>query len=162
MTPSGDPAAVVAAAVVPAALMSAGGLVALALYNRLAAIMTRLRGLVRERARGEGPAPLLGEQIPQMLRRARLVRDALSCLLGALAAFGLCSAAQGLSRLWAAAGWAALGAFLAGQLLLACGLLLALLELRQALRPVEMEAKWAERGDRAAGADSGGPTRLAG
>lgn len=139
-----DPTAVIASAVVPVVLMSAGGLLVLALYNRLAAIVTRLRSLVREQVREGGLGGVsLNEEVASVLRRARLVRNALLCLISALAMFGVCSLGEGLSRFWEAAGWIALAAFLAGQALLVAGLLLALFELRQALRPVEMETKWA-------------------
>jgi hypothetical protein len=138
-----DPTAVIAGAAVPAMLMSAGGLFALALYNRLAAIVARLRALAREQADGGRSCPPVGEEVASVLARARLVRGALLCLVGALALFAACSLGQGLARLWPAAGWAALAAFVSGQGLLVAGLLLALIELLRALGPVQMEAKWA-------------------
>lgn len=148
--------AVIASAVVPVVLMSAGGLLVLALYNRLANIVARLRVLLREQVREEEFAgALLDEEIHRVLRRARLVRNALLCLISALALFGMCSLTEGVSQVWPMASWVALTAFLLGQILLVGGLLLALLELGQALRPVELEARQAEAMARVSSGEDG-------
>ena len=161
-----DPAKFIGTAVVPGVMISACGLFCLALYNRLGNIVSRLRALSRERMRGEEMArPLaiaepdergeghfarwarrmLGRGSQGVLGRARLVRDALSCLIGAVLCMALCSLAGGLATLWAPSAYLALAFFLAGDLLIVLGLGLALWELRLALRPVEIESRMIEK-----------------
>jgi hypothetical protein len=150
-----DPAAYISAAVVPVVMISACGLLTLALYNRLSSIVTRLRTLLRERAEGHDVADLapaeagaaredttdrrrlhemLDRAAHHVLRRARLVRAALAYLLGAMMCLALCSLTGGVGTVWQGAAYVALAFFVAG-------LLAALLELRLALRPVEIESR---------------------
>lgn len=153
-----DPAKFVGAAVVPAVMISACGLFCLALYNRLAAIVARLRALSREKMHGDKPSlagraeqrrsrwvrRMLGRGSRGVLARARLVRNALSCLMGAVLCMAFCCLAGGLATVWAEAAYLALAAFVAGDLLIVVGLSLALWELRLALRPAEDEARLVE------------------
>ena len=91
--------------VVPVVVISACGLLCLAFYNRLSAMVTRLRGFHRERlehqglldrhgaAAASGPAAaqaaarharlldVLEQQTSHVARRARLIRSTLLCLL---------------------------------------------------------------------------------
>jgi hypothetical protein len=155
----------IGAAVVPPVMISACGLFCLALYNRLANIVSRLRILSRERMRGEelvrplfGPKPAeVGEErfsqwVQRMLDRgsqgvlgrARLVRDALSCLMGAVLFMVLCCMAGGLATLWSPCAYLALAFFLVGDLLIVLGLGLSLWELRLALGPAEIESRMIE------------------
>jgi hypothetical protein len=157
---------VVAASVVPVVVISACGLLCLAFYNRLAAVVARLRAFHRERlheqdlldrqtpAATSDPAAadaarrhaqlldVLEEQTSHVARRARLVRSTLSCLLCAIACLTLCSMLSGLSFIAEALVPAAVAAFVLGMALLLLAVIFALLELRQALDPVELESRF--------------------
>ena len=159
-----DPAKFIGAAVVPAVMISACGLLCLALYNRLANVVSRLRALSRERMRESemvrpfAPAQagvgaerfsrwvrrMLGRGSQGVLGRARLLCDALTCLIGAILCMALCSLAGGLATRWASWAWLALALFVAGDLLIVLGLGLALWELRLALGPAQIESRMVE------------------
>jgi hypothetical protein len=135
-------------------------LLCLAFYNRLASLVTRLRAFHRELlaeqglmqrypANGEaGITPhglmmeVLEEQTTHLLRRARLIRSTLACLLSTIACLTLCSMLSGLSVIWPPATVPAVALFLAGMALLLSGVVFAMLELRQALDPVELETEF--------------------
>lgn len=145
--------------VAPVVMISAGGLIALALYNRLAAIVSRSRAFHRERheairrlsahgldAQTSSEAAelrrrvlVLDGQIPRVLRRARMIRTGLLWLLGSVLAMLACSLALGLSLLWPAAAWAALGLFVAGVVCAMLCVILAMRELVRALEPAVLE-----------------------
>lgn len=150
--------AIVQLLVAPVVMISAGGLLCLAWYNRLAAIVSRARAFHRERlelrdelAALEGEAGraraaelnqrmhTVDEQSQQVLRRARLMRDALTYELLSVLCMLLCSLAMGVS-LWSPA-WAvaAVAMFALGGVLMAAAVVLAVLELRTALDPVTLE-----------------------
>ena len=153
---------IVSASVVPVVIISACGLLCLALYNRLSSLVSRLRAFHRERlaqqeqlerpagagagaAAGAGRSTLLmevlEEQTRHLFRRARLVRGALGCLLGTIACLTVCSLLSGLSVLWYPAAAGAVALFVAGMLLLLSAVGLAMAELRGALDPVELETE---------------------
>src|SRR4051794_28165345 len=116
MHPMFEPAKFIGAAVVPAGMISAGGVFFLAPYKPLAAIVARLRAISRERMRGEEMAKplaeegeghfspwvrrMLGRGAQGVLGRAKLVRDALTCLIGAVLCMAMCSLAGGLATVW--------------------------------------------------------------
>ena len=157
---------VVAASVVPVVVISACGLLCLAFYNRLAAVVSRLRGFHREQlheqsaldrhsaaatsdraaADAAGRAArlldVLEEQTRHVARRARLIRSALLCLLSTIACLTVCSMLMGLSILSEALVVFAVGFFLAGMALLLVAVGLAMAELRRALDPVELESRF--------------------
>jgi hypothetical protein len=157
---------VVAASVVPVVVISACGLLCLAFYNRLAAVVARLRRFHRERLHEQdlldrqGPAAtsdpaaadaarrhaqlldVLEEQTSHVARRARLIRATLSCLLSAIACLTLCSMFSGLALVAEGVVVAAVLAFLLGMVLLLLAVAFALVELRQALDPVELESRF--------------------
>ncbi len=154
-----DISQIVSAGVGPIIVISAAGLLCLAFYNRLTAVVTRLRGFDRERLQEQqeldeaGPdatpaARTLHENIIAMLktqtellrRRAHLIRRTLVCLLSTIICLALCSLALGLSTVWPVLVAAAVPLFVAGLLLLVAGAGFALLELRFALGPIELEA----------------------
>jgi hypothetical protein len=147
-----NPHEYIATAVVPVAMISACGLISLALYNRLAAIVGRLRILLREQIQKQPPpagatsefvqqlAGAVERQLHHVLRRARLIRAALVFLLGSIICMAICSLLDGIRTAWDAVAPLTLACFVLGQLLLITGLLLALQELRLALRPVEIES----------------------
>src|SRR6476661_7208004 len=111
---------VISAGVGPIIVISACGLLCLAFYNRLAAVVTRLRGFDRERlneqealARQNASATpdevalvrhreLLGMleiQTRHVTRRAYWIRRTLGCLLLTIACLAACSLCVGLSTM---------------------------------------------------------------
>ena len=158
---------VISTSVVPVAIISASALLCLAFYNRLASIVSRLRGFQRERlhefqaynehvrsGREDGSSIRQHQQVLEMLqvqttrvyRRAKMIRSALLCLLGAIACLTLCSLCLGHMMLMAAvsnwAGYAAEGFFMAGMALLLAGTMLGFGELWNALDPVHLESQF--------------------
>ena len=160
--PPQDWSRVVSASVVPVVIISACGLLCLAFYNRLSSLVSRLRAFHRERlaaqeqldrlpstgeglSRGSSHALLLEvleEQTAHLLRRARLIRSTLVCLLCTIACLTLCSLLSGLGTVWPPAAVGAVALFVTGMGLLLAAVLLAILELRQALDPVELETQF--------------------
>lgn len=151
---------VVSASVAPVVVISACALMCLAFYNRLAAIISRLRGFQRERLAEQdqinrmeradppdGPALFrrrlfldnLAEQTRRTLRRARLIRLTLMCLLGTIALLVISSALNGLSVLWPGALVGAAILFLGGMTLMLLAIAFALAELLSALDVVQAE-----------------------
>src|ERR1051325_6802410 len=109
---------VISAGVGPIIVISACGLLCLALYNRLAAVVTRLRAFHRERmaaqmalatlmaakepkdhdvVRHQEMIGMLQVQCDRVTHRARLIRRSLQCLLLTIIFLALCSLALGLS-----------------------------------------------------------------
>jgi hypothetical protein len=157
---------IISASMVPVAIISASALLCLAFYNRLASVVSRLRGFQRERLQeyeayaqhkrsGREDASslrhhrqmikMLHVQTTRVYRRARLIRAALLCLLAAIGLLTLCSLSTGLGMLaptWSAgAGLAAEGFFLAGMLLLLAGALFGFAEIWGSLEPVHLETQ---------------------
>ena len=139
------------------------GLLGLALYNRLAAMVTRLRSFHRERlqahesiAKAQAASPpddraiVLGQemlgmlelQIRGVLRRAKLIRRALICLLLTVACLAVCSLALGLSTIIPPLAYVAVGCFVAGIVALVVGVGFALAEVARALEPVDLESRF--------------------
>lgn len=145
--------------VAPVVMVSACGLLCLALYNRLAAVVGRLRAMAKEevdtlaRLSLSGAEPgkktperrlrarvmTLEEQVEHVMSRARLIRAALVCLLSAVLCMLVCSLALGLSVLAHFFATVALVAFFVGVLVMVGGVVLALGELRIALVPAALE-----------------------
>lgn len=143
----------------PVVMISANGLICLALYHRLAAVVRRLRLFYREqfdtRARlsamsVEELAGKLARQLQArmdalqhqysiILLRARLLRNALVLLLLAVLGMLLCALALGLSLVHGAFEVVALYVFVASVLIMMAGVTLAIRELRIALEPVKTE-----------------------
>lgn len=168
--PSEDWTRVISTSVVPVAIISACALLCLALYNRLASMVSRLRGFQRERLQeyeayaehlrsGRQQAStaehhqqvldMLENQTKRVYRRARMMRRAILCLLSAVASLILCSLTTGLSllvpELNGVARIAAESLFAAGMLLMFAGVLFAILELWDALEPVQLESQFVGR-----------------
>lgn len=157
---------VVASSVVPVVVISACGLLCLAFYNRLAAVVSRLRAFHRERLHEQAalerhsaagtsdPAAaeaaeraarlldVLEEQTDNVARRARLIRASLQCLLSTIGCLTVCSVLMGLSVVSHAFLVFGVGFFLAGMVLLLLAVGLAMAELRRALDPVELESRF--------------------
>jgi len=157
---------VIAASVVPVVIISACGLLCLALYNRLASIVSRLRTFQREHlheqeqldaerrneasaasdpaaiARHEKVISMLELQTTRVLGRARLIRRALFCLLCTILCLTACSLCLGLSALSPVFNYLAVPLFFLGMSLLLAAVVFALLELKGALDPVELESQF--------------------
>jgi hypothetical protein len=153
---------IVTASIAPVVVISACGLMSLAFYNRLASIVSRLRGFQRERlheqeeihrlARLTPPDEAglgwrrrflenLAHQTARTMRRARMVRFTLLCLLGTVALLVLSSLLNGLTVVWSDAQFGAALLYLAGMVLLLTGIVSAIAELLSALDVVEAETR---------------------
>ena len=145
---------VISMSVVPVVIISACGLLSLAFYGRLAAVVSRLRAFQREmlieqeklsQSRGVGEArllELLRIQTQQVTRRARLIRLALTFFLLAVALLIVCSLTLVASWFVHQAAFAAAVFFVLGLLSMLAGIIAAMMELRGALQPVELETKF--------------------
>ncbi len=157
---------VLSSAVVPVVIISACGLLCLAFYNRLATLISRLRGLHREHMdeqqqyarclfsgeldrvlmiRHHRVLEMLQVQTERLSRRLRLVRGTLLCLLATVACQIACSVATGISVLWLPAMYVAAGFFLLAAPLFLAGIVYAMLDMKSALEPVELEREFVSR-----------------
>jgi hypothetical protein len=154
---------IISAGTGPIIVISACGLLCLALYNRLSGLVSRLRLFHRERLKEQeelghqrtsahqDPAAVtvhhemlaaLKAQTTHLMNRARLIQKSLSCLLLTIACLSICSLVLGLSVLWPSLIVAAVIFFIAGMTLLIVGVGFAMKELQQALQPVELESRF--------------------
>lgn len=142
--------------VAPAVMISAAGLLCLALFNRLSTLVARVRAFGVERTnllRAAGvPGPTLAvnaltrvrlealeEQTSSLLRRARLIRNAIVLMICGVLCQLACTLLIGLSL---AAAWpevAALAAFVLGVLATAAAMVCVLAELRRSLDDAQSE-----------------------
>ena len=164
--PTYDFSRIVSAGVGPVIVISACGLLCLAFYNRLTAIVTRLRTFQRERLhetevlfklRAEGKhdeaAALKHQELLAMheaqsghiMARARLIRLSLFFFLLTVACLSVCSLLLGLTAVWPPLMPAAALMFVAGLLSLLAGVIVAMVELKAALDPVELETRFVTR-----------------
>ncbi|HZH03446.1 MAG TPA: DUF2721 domain-containing protein [Myxococcaceae bacterium] len=153
------------AAVGPVVIVSASAILCSALFNRLSTIMTRLRGFLRERLdeqnrfaqlwrerpddafaleRMRGLLSVLELQTDRVRRRAYLMRQALVCLLCEIAVLLSCSLMTGVSTVVPEALYVAGPLFVAGLCLALAAIVFALLELRIALHPIELEMRFVD------------------
>ncbi len=142
------------ASVTPVVLISACGLVTLALYNRLGTILARIRAfhlqkieLLKQRheqVRKEHTMLLemLDTQIDVVTVKARMVQRGLMCLLAAIAAFLVCSLLAGAAFLHDRVGTAAIVTGAIGNILFLTGLGWAMRELMLSLSPLEEESNY--------------------
>lgn len=156
----------ISASVVPVVIISACGLLCLAFYNRLAYIVARLRSFHREllteqeeytKDLAAGPADeiimhrhreviqMLEAQTDWVYRRAQLIRGNLLCLLSTIACLTVCSLSMGLASLYRQALYVSLVTFVAGTLLLLGGVVLAIIEMSFALKPLELESRFVSK-----------------
>ena len=158
--PPSDWARIITASVVPVVIISSCGLLCLAFYNRLAAIISRLRGFQRERLHeqellhGAGPEEgpehsrrhrlleHLKSQTAGVVRRAKLIRLTLLFLLLTIAQMIGCSIMLGFSVLATHAVFIAVPLFMLGLLTMLAGMIAAMLELKAALQPAELESRF--------------------
>ena len=147
-------AEMLALSVTPGILISACGLVATALYNRLGVILARIRAYHQQKIellvnphRHEVVDPqllldLLDSQIVAVTAKAKMVQNGLYCLLGAIVAFLLCSVFAGVAMLYEWFGLAALASGLVAVCLFIVGLGWAVREVTNALTPLEEETAY--------------------
>lgn len=154
---------VISAGAGPIIGISACGLLCLAFYNRLTAVVNRLRSFQRERLKAqevishqrasaqpdhvimtmsEEVLDALQIQTTHVMQRARLIRQALSSLLLTIASFSICSLAIGLSALWSTLIYVAVPFFVLGLVLLVLGVVFAMKEMSRALAPIELESQF--------------------
>lgn len=157
--------AFISSAVVPVVIISACGLLCLAFYNRLAAIIVRMRTLQKERfleykelfkMEAQKKSPLLTKeeerylhfletQAAMVLKKAKKMRNCITCLVSAIASLLLCSLSIGLSLYSGFFDWAVLFFFILGLLLMLWGLYFAIVEVRIALRPIQEESAFLQK-----------------
>ncbi len=85
---------------------------------------------------------MLQVQTDSVTYRARLIRRCLQCLLLTIICLAICSIAVGLSVAWTVAMYAAVPLFILGLLLLVIGVIFAMIEMKRALNPVELESRF--------------------
>ena len=145
---------VISVSVVPVVIISACGLLSLAFYGRLAALVSRLRSFQREMLREqekwakEGPGDhqqlleVLRTQTLQVTGRARLIRRALLFFLAAVGFLIVCSLTLVASWFFPPAAFLAAVFFVVGLLSMLGGVISALMELRESLEQVELEGRF--------------------
>lgn len=156
---------IITSSVVPIVIISACGLLCLAFYNRLGVVVTRLRSLQRERLseykelfhleesekasfirqEAEQFLHFLEGQTADVMKRARYLRNCLTCLISAIFSFVITSLFIGLSVLYPVFDFVVLVFFIMGLLLVLYGLLFALIELKLALNPIKTESEFVQR-----------------
>jgi hypothetical protein len=149
---------IIALLVAPVVMISACGLLCLAIYNRMAAVVGRARVFLKERfdamaklstleleSQASPDAHILRLRIATLdtmndhiIRRAKLLRRSLMCLLASVICMLACSLTLGLSLLIRVE-IIALVIFIVGVIVMAAGIVLAMLELRRALDPLMLE-----------------------
>lgn len=145
---------IISISVVPVVIISACGLLSLAFYGRLAALVARLRTFQREMLRAQERwakegledhqllLEVLRKQTLRVTERARLIRLALLFFLCAVLLLIVCSLTLVLSWFFHAATVAAAVFFVAGLVSMLCGVIAAILELRESLEQVEFEGRF--------------------
>jgi hypothetical protein len=155
--PTSDLSRLISSTVVPVVIISACGLLALAFYNRMAAIVSRLRAFQRERLREQERAEqckepelsrrrrmldILELQTAHVTRRAKLIRLTLMFLLLTIGLLVCCCLMLGLSALVPNALYVAISLLITGLLSMLCSTIAAMMELKAALQPVELESQF--------------------
>ena len=140
--------------VTPVVLISACGLITAALYNRLSAILARIRvyhqqkiGVLEDRKQRQTSERklllhVMDSQIAKMTAKAKMIQKGLFCLLCAILAFLLCSLLTAVAVLHDSIGVVALVADVIGLTLFASGIGWALKELMLSLSPLEEESSY--------------------
>ena len=151
-----DAAHLLSVSVTPVVLISACGLVTLALYNRLGTILARIRAFHQQKiellknlhdhrfVEFQMLIDMLNSQIVGITVKARMIQKSLYSLLAAIVAFLLCSLFAGATALHEWVGMVALGMGFLGLCLFLVGIGLAMWELRLSLIPLEEENAYLE------------------
>ena len=150
------PQEVIAQLVAPVVMISASGLLTLALFNRLGTLVARVRTFDSERislvrgmagggatladsAVGHVRLEALEAQARAIIARARLVRNALSLLIASIMSMLITSVFIGLGLVHQAMSLVALATFALGLALMFGAMVYVLAELRRSLADVSME-----------------------
>lgn len=156
---------IITLSVVPVVMISACGLLCLAFYNRLSVVVTRLRSLQRERLAeykelfrlegGKKEALLkqeaelflrfLEDQTADVLKRARCLRNGIFCLISCIFSLVLTSLFIGVGLVFPVLDVLVLLFFVTALGLFLTGLTFAVLEIRVALNPIQMESGFVQR-----------------
>lgn len=158
---------VVTAGVGPIIVISACGLLCSTFYTRITNVIVRLRAIQRERlaeeanlaretdaaarARRHELLGILGTQTESLVRRIRVIRRTLFCLLSTIMAMVLCSLFLGLSMVAPNLIGLSVGCFILGLSLLLAAIAFAMVDLKVAIAPVVLESEYVTR--RIRGAD---------
>jgi hypothetical protein len=146
-----DTSHLISASVTPVVLISACGLITLALYNRLGAILSRLRAFHQQKLEllkdnGESETveshtllDMLDSQIAKVTLKARVIQKGLYCLLSAVVSFLLCSIFAALAVVNETFSMVALGMHFVGLLLFLTGIGWAIRELALSITPLDEE-----------------------
>jgi len=157
--------AIIQSFVAPVVVISANGLLCLAFYNRLAAVISRLRTINKERfdlhtrlstLRDEAPEssqagylrhrlPILDELGHQLFARVQVIRDSLILMLVTVVCMLSCSLALGLVAAFPQMGPVALVLFVAGVVIMILGVARAIQELRMTLGTLVFEHDMLEK-----------------
>lgn len=144
-----DVTQLLSASVAPVVLISACGLITLALYNRLGAILGRLRTCherqfqllkeidVAESSLARSQLEVVESQIEKVTSKARMVQKGLFCLLASVVAFLSCSFFSALGVWSADFGVVAVIVYFLGLLLFAAGIGWAIRELTMSITPLD-------------------------
>ncbi len=155
-----NPASVIQSLVAPVVMISASGLLCLAYYNRLAAVVSRLRAFHHDQSQtivklsalpldeqASSAAHALREHLAALesqdralLLRARLIRNALMGLLTGVQCMLTCSLSIGVAQVYPPFLYVALGLFILGVLSMILALGFSMRELARSLQPVSLEA----------------------
>lgn len=141
--------------VTPVVLVSACGLITLALYNRLGAILARIRAFHQQKIellqtldnrQGEDwhmlLLQMLDTQIAKVTIKAKTIQKGLYCLLSAVLAFFLCSVLSAAAVLYEPLGMVALAMHFLGLVLCFVGIGWAIRELTLSLTPLQEESAY--------------------
>lgn len=150
--------------VVPVVIISACGLLCLAFYGRLNAIVTRLRTIQRERLReykeifelekenteksikqeAEHFLHHLEKQTTDLLKRAFYIRNCIVCLILAIFSLVISSLFIGLSVVFPILDFSVVIFFVLGLFLVLSGLCFAIIEILKSLRPIQIESDFVQ------------------
>jgi hypothetical protein len=149
-----DTSHLLSVSIAPVMLISACGLVTLALYNRLGTILARIRAFHQQKiellknlhehevVEQQMLLDILDSQIVGITVKARVIQKGLYCLLAAIAAFLLCSLFAGATELHEWVGLIAVAMFFLGLSLFLVGLGWAMWELKLSLTPLDEESTY--------------------
>lgn len=144
------------ASISPVVLISACGLITLALYNRLGTILGRIRAFHQQKIEllkgfhehdldeQQMLLEMLDSQIDDVTHKARLIQKGLYCLLAAICSFLFCSPLAAAAVLQEWFGLAALGMNFLGISLFFFGIVWSMRELTLSLAPLEEESAYLE------------------
>jgi Protein of unknown function (DUF2721) len=146
----------ISASVTPVVLISACGLITLALYSRLGMILARIRAfhqqkieLLKEPECEDGEQQqmlfaMIDSQITKVTFKAKVIQNGLYCLLCAVLAFLLCCLLSAAAELHMSVGVIALAMHVLGVSLFLVGIGWAIRELTLSLTPLEEESAYLE------------------